>query len=147
MNKIGARPSMQPCWFCKNYVDGCSWSKSKGNVPVEGWIAVPSVKAVDGHSLNTFQILYCPEFISDGTEGNETVNQAEDFEVDGKKLRKLIKSTGYSEARFCRLNNLSEDIIGRTCRGVSQPREYTLEALAEVFHISLENLKDIIRKD
>lgn len=64
-------PKGQPCWHCKNYIDGCSWSR-KEHKPVEGWIAEKSVKYQgDSSPLETYAILYCPEFVSDGTEGRD----------------------------------------------------------------------------
>lgn len=61
----------QPCWTCKNYVDGCSWAR-KEHLPVEGWDATPTTK-YQGYTrrgeLLSYAIHYCPEYVSDGTEG------------------------------------------------------------------------------
>ncbi len=61
----------QPCWTCKNYVDGCSWAR-KEHLPVEGWDATPTIK-YQGYTrrgeLLSYAIHYCPEYVSDGTEG------------------------------------------------------------------------------
>ena len=65
--KTGGR-YLQPCWYCKNYINGCSWSRSF--IPVEGWTAKP-VKRVYGFAngetkvINTYKIIKCPEFVSD----------------------------------------------------------------------------------
>ena len=49
--------SQQPCWTCKNYVDGCSWSREFK--PVHGWDA-KKVKREEGNV--GYKILYCPEY-------------------------------------------------------------------------------------
>lgn len=58
----------QPCWSCKNYVDGCVWARTRTQ-PVEGWIAEPTAKR-DGQRdvIRSYAILYCPEYKPDGTE-------------------------------------------------------------------------------
>lgn len=58
----------QPCWSCKNYVDGCVWARTRTQ-PVEGWIAEPTAKR-DGKrdDIRSYAILYCPEYKPDGTE-------------------------------------------------------------------------------
>lgn len=58
-NKKGTE---QPCWTCKNYVDGCSWSRSRGNELVKGSIAYPTIKQGNVHS---YQIVFCPEYIEE----------------------------------------------------------------------------------
>lgn len=62
---------VQPCWHCKNYIDGCSWAR-KEHLPVAGWKA-KKVHKLQGRNkpFETYEITYCPEFISDGTEGAE----------------------------------------------------------------------------
>lgn len=45
------------CWQCQNYINGCSWSRSCGTKPVEGWEAVQ-----EGIS---YTVIKCPEFIQD----------------------------------------------------------------------------------
>lgn len=58
----------QPCWSCKKYAGGCSWSR-KNPEPVKGWKAVPTVKCQGNwFPIHSYEILYCPEYISDGTE-------------------------------------------------------------------------------
>ena len=49
----------QPCWSCGNCYGGCSWSRAF--IPVIGWEAKEIKK--DGHT--TYEITYCPEYISD----------------------------------------------------------------------------------
>lgn len=63
-----SKPKGQPCWHCKNYIDGCSWSR-KEHKPVEGWVA-KKVRRLQGRNspFESYEISYCPEFISDGTE-------------------------------------------------------------------------------
>ena len=63
------RPPTQPCWHCRNYAGGCSWTQKEPK-PVDGWRAVPTRKSGDsGKIMHSFEIRYCPEFVSDGTEG------------------------------------------------------------------------------
>ncbi len=53
----------QPCWHCKKYAGGCSWSRDF--TPVEGWTAE---KVLMGSGTETYEIKECPELVSDGTE-------------------------------------------------------------------------------
>ena len=58
----------QPCWTCRNYAGGCSWSR-KEPPPVDGWIATPVTKYNGARpEMNTFAIHFCPEYVPDGTE-------------------------------------------------------------------------------
>ena len=58
----------QPCWSCQNYAGGCSWSR-KNPKPVKGWKAVPTTRYQGTNGImHSYEILYCPEYISDGTE-------------------------------------------------------------------------------
>ena len=51
----------QPCWTCKNYVDGCSWALLR--VPVEGWKAKQRVIPYAAkRNVVTYTIEYCPEY-------------------------------------------------------------------------------------
>lgn len=60
----------QPCWSCQNYAGGCSWSRKGQQTPVKGWKAVPTIKYQGTNGImHSYEILYCPEYISDGTEG------------------------------------------------------------------------------
>lgn len=62
------RRHVQPCWSCKNYAGGCSWSR-KGAEPVKGWYAIPTVRLQgSNHPLYTYMIISCPEYESDGSE-------------------------------------------------------------------------------
>lgn len=47
------------CWFCGNYLDGCSWARSFE--PVPGWTATPTRKNGD----DSFFVYACPEYIPD----------------------------------------------------------------------------------
>ena len=53
----------QPCWHCKKYAGGCSWSRDF--TPVEGWTAE---KVLMTSGTETYEIKECPELVSDGTE-------------------------------------------------------------------------------
>ena len=55
--------SDQPCWDCKKYVNGCSWSRSF--IPIEGWKAEKRILTTARKfepKIETYRILYCPEF-------------------------------------------------------------------------------------
>lgn len=73
--------TMQPCWSCKKYAGGCSWTEvlDDGTVrfePIPGWDAVPTVKSGScrGKSgakyavIESYDIRYCPEYEDDGTD-------------------------------------------------------------------------------
>lgn len=58
----------QPCWTCRNYAGGCSWSR-KPPAPVKGWDATPTTKYQgNAGEFTPFAIHYCPEYVHDGTE-------------------------------------------------------------------------------
>ena len=52
----------QPCWKCSKYCKGCSWSE--GFIPVDGWIAQPTlIKNKKGEIENrSYDIIFCPQF-------------------------------------------------------------------------------------
>ena len=63
----------QPCFYCKKFCVGCSWSENFK--PVKGWKAIPTVKKYTSHTgskngkkkqvnryYNSYKILYCPEY-------------------------------------------------------------------------------------
>lgn len=53
------------CWRCKRPGTGtCSWDKSRGNVPVEGWTAdeVPFMSWIESRATTTFRVIDCPLF-------------------------------------------------------------------------------------
>lgn len=63
---------MTICWDCRNAVPegkyGCSWSRKL--IPVEGWVAEPTVKMsykVNGYKriVNSYCVMGCPLFIPD----------------------------------------------------------------------------------
>lgn len=57
-------PNIQPCWICKKYAGGCSWSKNL--IPVEGWIAEEVVRENSNIIDDVgYKITYCPEFVCD----------------------------------------------------------------------------------
>ena len=59
-NPMPRRPKEQPCCTCKNFYNGCSWSRSF--TPVDGWKANPTVITHGNRSLESYEILYCPEY-------------------------------------------------------------------------------------
>lgn len=64
----GAQPyqGKQPCWNCKNFAGGCSWSKRFE--PVEGWQAKKVRRKGGGKYMGfyeTYAIEFCPEFEHD----------------------------------------------------------------------------------
>lgn len=53
--------NQQPCWTCKNCINGCSWALFLK--PVEGWNAIPTtILGYNGNKLPSYKILYCPEY-------------------------------------------------------------------------------------
>lgn len=65
--------TMQPCWSCKKYAGGCSWTRKFE--PIPGWDAVPTVKSgscrgngVKYAAIETYEIRHCPEYEDDGTD-------------------------------------------------------------------------------
>lgn len=60
-NKRRVRKSEQPCWTCKNYVNGCNWAKYR--LPVEGWKATEGIIKGYKKNMKTYHIEYCPEYI------------------------------------------------------------------------------------
>ena len=52
------------CWRCKRPGTGtCSWDKSRGNVPVEGWTAQEAAhRGNNGEYLRTYHVIDCPLF-------------------------------------------------------------------------------------
>lgn len=82
----------QPCWHCRNYNGGCSWTARDPETgrlqfkPVDGWTAVfrvyggrPDFGIKD---LTSYDILACPEFVSDGTEHRRPALLPPDWEQD-----------------------------------------------------------------
>lgn len=65
----GNEQNTQPCWSCRKYAGECSWPR-KYPEPVEGWEATPTTKYQGtAGEITPFAIHYCPEYVSDGTEG------------------------------------------------------------------------------
>ena len=59
----------QPCWTCQKCYGGCSWSERFE--PVEGWIATHRIYGQTGWNIKrmeSYEILYCPEYVNDGSE-------------------------------------------------------------------------------
>ena len=48
----------QPCWNCKKYLKGCSWSRDFK--PIENWTAIAT--NIKGNKKPSYNIIYCPEF-------------------------------------------------------------------------------------
>lgn len=51
---------VQLCFFCKNAVYGCSWSKRFE--PVEGWTAEPTTIRYAYNDVKSYHITACPQF-------------------------------------------------------------------------------------
>lgn len=59
----------QPCWTCKKFAYGCSWSQSF--IPIEGWKANTTIREAGSsrgvkHIIESYEIEYCPEYEYDG---------------------------------------------------------------------------------
>lgn len=46
------------CWFCKNAMGKCSWSKER--IPVQGWVAIPTYIAED--NIKSYNVRGCPQY-------------------------------------------------------------------------------------
>lgn len=68
-------PQLQPwgvskiCSVCEKAINGCSWSRTF--TPIMGWQAIKTkIKRVKGATIKSdiesYKILYCPEFLYDG---------------------------------------------------------------------------------
>lgn len=63
--------SKQPCWTCKKYINGCSWSRSFK--PVEGWEAEEVLRTYTTgtgenrkiETIKSYKIIKCPEYDPD----------------------------------------------------------------------------------
>lgn len=64
-NRYRRDTSLQPCWTCKNYIDGCSWARELK--PVSGWVAEKVIRQEEGEIGIGYSIEYCPEYEYDGT--------------------------------------------------------------------------------
>ena len=51
----------QLCWYCKNAIGNCSWSRCFE--PVKGWTAKPTTIKYDETLTKSYRITECPEFI------------------------------------------------------------------------------------
>ena len=59
-HNTGKPATLQPCWFCKKALGGCSWSRS--GEPVKGWIATPTVISKPPTTVHSYRIDKCPEY-------------------------------------------------------------------------------------
>lgn len=76
---------MQPCWTCKNYLGGCSWSEKFE--PVPGWDATP-VNRGNGHNrIVSYDIRSCPEYKDDGTRNGTWMDRDGNMEKAKAVLR------------------------------------------------------------
>lgn len=65
--RSGHSQSKQICWTCQNACGGCSWSSEF--IPVKGWKAKPTkLKVQEGLFSDSYNILYCPEYVPDEEE-------------------------------------------------------------------------------
>lgn len=55
--RFRTQTNQQPCWNCKKYAGGCSWSRSFK--PIPGWDAK---KVIREEGNVGYDIKYCPEF-------------------------------------------------------------------------------------
>ena len=63
--RIHRMENTQPCWTCKNYIDGCNWSRDF--TPVPGWVAERVLRIEEGEADFGYRIEYCPEYDYDGS--------------------------------------------------------------------------------
>ena len=86
---------MTKCWDCaKAANNGCSWSDHLE--PVEGWVAVPTVKSqFRGDPLHSFLVMDCPEFERDAWNGGTLrQEQYEEFKRRCRKRNRIHHSAG-----------------------------------------------------
>ena len=60
MRKYYRTTTDQPCWTCKNYMNGCSWARSR--TPVEGWNAEKRIMRHGKKIMESYKIKHCPEY-------------------------------------------------------------------------------------
>ena len=83
-----------PCEHCKKYAGGCSWTdldEKTGRTkfePVKGWKAKPTRKVSNGQIIHSYDIKYCPEFVSDGTENKKVMTRP--YKYDMARFRGLL---------------------------------------------------------
>ena len=51
----------QLCCRCQNACGGCSWSRKF--VPVDGWVANPTIIKDSEGDITSYRIISCPEFV------------------------------------------------------------------------------------
>lgn len=108
----------QKCEHCRKFAGGCTWTEvdlETGRVkfiPVPGWTAVESTHRVtEGRYDTTFQIIDCPEFVSDGTEARSR------YQVDEKLLARALtlSRAGLGVDKIRRMLGLRPDQMARYC--------------------------------
>ncbi len=93
----------QLCWKCKKATGGCSWSAFF--VPVENWVATPTVIIDDEGEIRSYKITACPLF-----EKDDRCVAVKEFEkVSFEKLAKML------EVNHRRLRSFSLDKIKSLC--------------------------------
>lgn len=109
--------NVQPCWHCKKYAGGCSWNDwdfEKGRQkfePVKGWVAVPTVKKSKSESpVESFQIMYCPEYDPDGSEKYEQP-QGRGMKWDYARFKLLMLSGMTNEEIHRRMGGMPQSTI------------------------------------
>ena len=94
---------MQPCWTCKKYAGGCNWSgrdPETGQLrfePVEGWIAAHRIYGQTGYGvkpMESWEILYCPEYVSDGTRAGSPDTRAAQLRERGLSFDRIGQMVG-----------------------------------------------------
>lgn len=92
------------CWMCKRPgTNSCSWDKSRGRVPVEGWSADRvAYRRADGTYESTYSVNACPMFVPDDEYVRRMKAHAVQSQrgprptVDRSELEKLI-SAGWTD--------------------------------------------------
>lgn len=78
------RPKPQPCWRCRKYAGGCSWSRSF--TPIPGWEAEPTTLM---RGAPSYRIIRCPEYEPDGDPRWQRVPRREGGDMEDMLRRRL----------------------------------------------------------
>ena len=75
------------CWYCKNAVNGCCWSRHFK--PVEGWKAIPTTiyEKNEPEGMESYLVLDCPAFEAD----------IEEEQLNKRKRQRLIDKHLYEQ--------------------------------------------------
>ena len=117
---------MQPCWTCKKYAGGCSWSARYE--PVPGWTATPTRKAASKKSasscIESYDITYCPEYEKD----REFEPVKREYKYDIKKFKVLVQE-GLSDQQIQRRMGGMPIRMVKHYRNIVRPKKPKKEGL------------------